>query len=353
MILAIRSLFLITIFIPFFSCQETVSYKPSSAGKMDEVLWVLADENLWNDTLGISVQHTYLKTFPVLPQPEPSFLLRQSTYKKFDNDISKRYRNIVFSVSKEMDSDLLSFIKIQLENKELLNRIEDSEFAIFTLKDVWAKPQNVIFIVANDKETLQKNIVEQDERVKNIILKLENEHLYKYIYKLGENKEISKKVKDKFSLKMILPKEYYLSYEEEDFAWIRKETADLSSNIMIYNFPFDGDINNVDWKKYALDIRLYLGQNYISSQVPDSYMILEDFHAPVVQRLTENDDKILVETRALWKIKNDFMGGPFINYFWINKETNTLYMIDGFVHAPRNPKKQYIRQLENIFSTAI
>lgn len=344
--------FLLSFFL--YSCNETVTYKPSSAGKMDEVLWVLADDNLWSDTLGKAVEHTYHKTFEVLPQPEPEFMLRQSSFKKFsESEISKKYRNIVFSVSKDTPSDLLSFIRSQLESKGLLNKLQDNSYSVFTIKDVWASPQNVVFIVADTKESLYSNIVSQDKRVKNIILKIENEHLKKYIFKLGENKELSKKVKDKFALNLSFPKEYYLSYEAEDFFWIRKETSDLSSNIMLYKIPLDSNPDKIDWKKYALDIRLHLGKSYISSEAPNTYMILEDVHAPVIQNYTETDEKILVETRALWKVLNDFMGGPFVNYFWLDKTTKTIYMIDGFVHAPAKPKKQYIRQLDNIFSPAI
>lgn len=354
MIFPFRSGIYFLISLLLFSCNESVTYKPSSAGKMDEVLWVLADGDLWIDTLGKAIEHTYHKTFEVLPQPEPEFLLRQSTFKKFsESEISKKYRNIVFSVSKDTPSELLSFIKSQLETKGLLGKLHDNPYAVFTLKDVWASPQNVIFIVADTKESLYKNIVSQDKRVKNIILKMENEHLKKYIFKLGENKELSSKVKEKFGFDLKFPKEYYLSYETEDFFWIRKETPDLSSNIMLYKIPLDSNPDKIDWKKYALDIRLHLGKSYISSEAPNTYMILEDVHAPVIQNYTETDEKIMIETRALWKILNDFMGGPFVNYFWLDKASKTVYMLDGFVHAPDKSKKQYIRHLDNIFSPAI
>ena len=57
------------------------------------------------------------------------------------------------------------------------------------------------------------------------------------------------------------------------------------------------------------------------------------------------------ETQGLWRIVNDFMGGPFRNYAWYDEATSTYYMIDVFVHAPKEGKKKFMRHLDYVLST--
>jgi hypothetical protein len=55
-----------------------------------------------------------------------------------------------------------------------------------------------------------------------------------------------------------------------------------------------------------------------------------------------------VETRGLWDIENDFMGGPFISHALIDKTGERVLVLDAFVYHPRADKRNYVRQLEAI-----
>ena len=45
---------------------------------------------------------------------------------------------------------------------------------------------------------------------------------------------------------------------------------------------------------------------------------------------------------------NDFMGGPFVSHFFLDKERKNIIAVDGFVYAPKYPKRNYMRQVESI-----
>ena len=64
------------------------------------------------------------------------------------------------------------------------------------------------------------------------------------------------------------------------------------------------------------------------------------------------DNQYAVEARGIWEIANDYMGGPFISYTIHNPQTNELLYLDGFVHAPGKEKRNFMQQLEKIFTTA-
>lgn len=58
-----------------------------------------------------------------------------------------------------------------------------------------------------------------------------------------------------------------------------------------------------------------------------------------------------IETRCLWKVEGDFMGGPFINYTYIDEKNNRVIMLDGYLYSPRKPKRDLLKQLEAILYT--
>jgi hypothetical protein len=55
-----------------------------------------------------------------------------------------------------------------------------------------------------------------------------------------------------------------------------------------------------------------------------------------------------IETRGLWRLVGDFMGGPFVNYVFLDEETNQMVMIDAFLYSPRRSKRDLLMQLEAI-----
>ena len=54
------------------------------------------------------------------------------------------------------------------------------------------------------------------------------------------------------------------------------------------------------------------------------------------------------ETRGLWEVYNDFMGGPFVSHSFYSKDGRYIIVLDGFVYAPKFDKRQYLRQVEAI-----
>ena len=57
--------------------------------------------------------------------------------------------------------------------------------------------------------------------------------------------------------------------------------------------------------------------------------------------------KIGMEMRGLWETENDYMGGPFYHFSYVNAQ-NKCISVDGFVYAPNDTKRDYLRQVEAI-----
>jgi hypothetical protein len=63
--------------------------------------------------------------------------------------------------------------------------------------------------------------------------------------------------------------------------------------------------------------------------------------------MTLNGEYALM-TKGLWRVKDGFKGGPYVNLMTYDKVKNKIIMADGYVYAPEFRKKNYIHQLEAI-----
>lgn len=345
-------LLLITVSLSFSttSCESSSEnndrFLPSSAGQPDEILWVM-NEKFLDDTIGSTIYHRFAKSYDVLPQAEPNYALRQKSFQQFNNDIIKKYRTIVICASEEEDADKIELIKSIAQKKG----IEFKDKLI--LKNVWANPQLVVLITAKNNEKLLQNLIANGDEIETAIRKSEDISIDKLIFRDERNHDAKKVVKDNFGFNIEIPIDYYIAKNESDFVWLRKETYVLSSNLLFYKKKLSAEELNsgIDWNQYAIQTREEVTKTYISSQVEGSYMEIEDRFAPVFQDSTEILGHTAIETKGLWRIEGDFMGGPFRTITWLDQTTATYYMLDVFVHAPKEGKKKYMRHLESIIAT--
>jgi hypothetical protein len=71
-------------------------------------------------------------------------------------------------------------------------------------------------------------------------------------------------------------------------------------------------------------------------------------YSPIYSNPVDFNGRFAIETRGLWRLENDFMGGPFVNYTFVNEKNNKVVTIDGYVFAPNKPKRDLLIQLEAI-----
>ena len=52
--------------------------------------------------------------------------------------------------------------------------------------------------------------------------------------------------------------------------------------------------------------------------------------------------------RGLWECVGDHMGGPFYSFTYLSPDKNYCITVDGFVYAPQENKRNYLREVEAI-----
>jgi hypothetical protein len=96
-------------------------------------------------------------------------------------------------------------------------------------------------------------------------------------------------------------------------------------------------------------LRDELAKKYIPGPTRGSYMGTEHRFGFLSDTVQIGEDKITaVETRGLWRLFNDYMGGPFVNYCFKDNNGQRFVMIDCFVYSPKTSKRDQLMQLESV-----
>lgn len=303
---------------------DSTGLMPNVTGKAGEVV-VVMENNFWKNQPGAALKNHLASEVSALPQGEPMFDLVNIPRAAF-SDIFQTHRNIIITkVSKNI-----------------------KEPKILVRSNVYAKPQIVIQIEANNSEKLA-NII--DKHGKGIMDKLIEKERNRIIqnYRNYEDPSISGRLRKYHDLSLILPRGYSYDLDTTNFIWIAHETQDIIQGILIYYYNYT-DTSSFN-KENLISKRDEILRKYLPGPVDGSYMTTEK-NMPVSYREFLINDKYTSEISGLWKLEGPaFMGGPFISLSTVDESRNRVVTVEGFVFAPKLDKRNYLRQVEAILHT--
>jgi hypothetical protein len=132
--------------------------------------------------------------------------------------------------------------------------------------------------------------------------------------------------------------------EEEDFLWLRFKTTRNDRFIIIYKTE-GNDLS----KQGLIAARNEITKAYIPGAVQGAYPVVnEEPPFPLYNDNVKVGAITGAELRGLWKCEGDYMGGPFYNYSFIDKTGENIISIGGFVYAPEEEKRDYLREVEAV-----
>lgn len=347
------NLILIVFVLTFSSCKNGdggdgsgvfSSVLPSSTGGADEIMFILPD-NLNTTATKKAINQEFKKIYRILPQEETSFTISKVDY-SIVNSLMYRFRNIVLMANLDQETPILAMAKDILSDNQF-ESLKSGEQQTFILKNIWSKPQNVIFIFGKDADDLQSNLTASAPGIMNHISQTDLEAHKKIAYINGVNESLNVQWKEYYNIELDIPSEYKIAENEGSFISLRK---DIPKGMIFIYFDVINYSDKIPDANYGITLRNERGK-YVSSNAPNSYMST-DSTLGFIETKTLKDNLIKYETSGLWKMENDFMGGPFINQYIIDDANNRVILLDGFIFAPgEDKKKRYMRQIEGIFST--
>lgn len=303
------------------SCgNNTKPLLPNVSGKAGEVIVVVGKDN-WEGNLGNEIGSLLARDCEYLPQREPLYSLVNLAPSAF-SDMFKLHRNIlIFNI----DSSV-------------------AKQGVIYRTDVWARPQCVIQVNATCADSaivvLRKNgeniagAIEQAERNRVIA----NTLLYEEP-KLGE--VVSKMIGGRIHF----PVGYNLKKVTDDFIWIADEKQYSTQGVFVYKYPVTDKTPFTE--ENIITRRNAFLKEYVPATAEGSYMTTSVFVKPCIKFLKYHNLDF-VETRGLWEVYNDYMGGPFVSHSFYSKDGKEIIVLEAWVYAPKYDKRQYLRQTESL-----
>ncbi len=305
-------------------CKEGKKGKnllPNPLGKAGEVMVVLEKSGGDVDTLWSTLKSVLTAEYPYLPQSEPLFDVVKLPPQNFNS--VRGYRNIIF-------------IKIDK------NTYPESK--ILLRYDVWASPQLVMTLVGPSPLALANFIKTDKDRVVGILEQAERDRQMA-INARYSNQKLELLVQQKFGISLTIPKGYRLNRQADDFVWISSETPFTSQGILVYTYPYTSDSTFTE--KYLVGKRDFFTKKYIPGPSYGSYMITGHFYEPSVTPMMFKG-RYFAMLRGLWEVKNDYMGGPFVSLTTLDQKHNKIITVGAYVYAPKDEKRNFVRQMEAI-----
>lgn len=320
---------------------------PEAMGSPGELV-VVCDDAIWKGTSGDQIRKAYGAEQPGLPQPEPWFKLIRFDEGNF-SDISQRYRNILFVTSLDNDSKTSRFIKELLGEKQYSQQLTDTTFLFVESQNRWARGQQVMYLIGKSDQALANAIMRKQEDLRNYLNARELNRLVAAIKSKARNNKAEKAIADSCGIQMYVPKSYQIRVAEPGFVWIAREDEEKALNLFINIRPYTSEAQF--FTANVLTFRDSLTKERIPGPTEGSYYTTE-YLVPPDTTVTTMNDQYALKMRGLWRVENDFMGGPFIHTTGLNTRTNQLVSIEGFVYFPKEKKRELLRELEAIMATA-
>ncbi len=305
-----------------FSCTDNDSVAELSVGETNQIT-VIIEDSLWNGEVGDSIRKKLTTSVDGLPQEEPLFSLTQHTDRSGDDHFCKN-RNIII-----VEKSIEEFFEVR--------------------NDDFALNQSVIYIAGRNIPEILNLIELQSDSIIKVITDFEITETQKQISRSPIDTQL---IEEQFEISINIPSDFEYIITEDKFVWLKKETLNGNSNILIYQIPYHEPENQAENIRKIIAARDSIGQKYIHSQEDktQSYMITEEAYAPYF-KTTKLAQRTAFQTKGTWEIKGVFMSGPFMNYTIPDKRNNRILVLEGFAYAPSSSKRNMMHELEAIIKS--
>ena len=315
---------LFSFFITFTACNEggkrDKSLVPDSVGNIN-VLQIVTPNDLWNGIVGEAIRNNFAAPTDGLPQDEPLFSMNQMPPDAFTG-FARSNRLFLYVVLSEED-------KVTIATNE------------------YAKPQTGAIIKATSEEKLVELINKNSAKIIEAFHASEiKERQRRTAISLMKTDSLKKVM----GVSLQIPSAYRIAKATDSFFWLRKDLKDGTTNILVYEVPLSMITNDTTAVGDIIKIRDSIGSRLLPVE-DDGQFITEDAYAPYLYK-TKIDGKFAYETKGTWEVKDDWMGGPFVNYAVRDEKNNRYLILEGFTYAPAVAKRDLQFELESILNSA-
>lgn len=294
---------------------------PPNTGNLSELVVVISDE-LWEGEVGGIIKSVFQESVPAIPQQEALFDIYAIESRDFSS-IFQTHKNILWVSTGENSL---------LEEKH----------------QKWAKRQLFVNVSAETEEQLAEKLKKDIYKIRHWFLNKDQERRLRKL-KMKSEKKLAKELLNSYGVKMVLPEGYHFAEAEDNFVWLRRDnpSTNIISNLWIHTEDYYSE--DQLGKERLIQLRDSLGRVHVEGSRPQSYMATEMMYDPDYSLKSENP--YIIETKGLWTMVNDFLGGSYIANVILDTENQKLIYAEGFLYCPSERKRTHIHELDAILSS--
>ena len=289
----------------------------TSSGRAYELL-VVVDHGVWDRAAGRALHDALDADMPGLPQSEPSFRIMYTSPKDYDSTL-KLIRNIII-----------------VDIQDIYTKAS-FKYA----KDVYANPQMILTIQAPNEEEFEKFVEENKKTIVDFFTRAEMNRQITFLEGKHSN-FISQKVDSLFGCDIWVDAELANSKTGDDFFWASTNTGTADRNFVMYSYPYTD--KDTFTKEYFVHKRDSVMKANIPGFKEGVYMSTDSLLTDV--RPINVQNSYTMEARGLWRMKGDFMGGPYVSHTRLDEKNQRIITAEIFVYSPDKMKRNLVRQME-------
>ena len=314
------------------SCKELLSQTETDTtmGSPYEVL-VVCDTDTWKGELGNALREVLQEPVEMLNQYEPKFNTLHVIPEGFSS-VFMKHRNILKVVC----------------SSDATNASITAEY------NVSSSPQIVLTLKGPSTTAMAEYLKENGKMLLQTLESAERNRTVSSARESG-SEELTNAIRTQFDIDMPVSSSYATRNIGTNFVWASNEFPRASQGFFVYTHPYNSE-NDLSTKSLvkarseaAKRIPGPADGSYMTTvtKIPDSES--KGYIDFLPERKVVNiDGREWIELRGFWEVEGDFMGGPFVSYTTLDKRTNKLLTIDGYIYSPKDNKRNMLRKLEHL-----
>ena len=336
----------------------TTPHLPNAVGPPGEIL-VVTDSVTWAGPVGAALRETLGRSVAP-PLNVADFRLRRRDLSNASFPVLRASRNVIFAhaLAPGDTSAVARFLEARIDSAGLgLIQAGEGVF-VAPRRDMWANGQAVVFAAAGSDSLLAEAFRQRADTLRALYTDLTLAQLREDMFERGRQVTVEEDLLRTHGFTVNVQHDYFISQDTTaapaglpgHFLRLRRVLSDTWRDLWIYYEEADAPADTV----YADRVTDALLQTYVRGAY-DSSFVQVDRLRPVVSDSLRMAGYPARATRGLWRMTEDFMGGPFIRYSFYEPTQNRRYVLFGMVYAPQHrfkaDKRDFLRQLEVIART--
>ena len=338
------------------ACETELVTQPLATGAIPEIM-VVTDSATWNGVVGDAVRATLAQPIATLPNQQGAFRLRLQPLASNLLPGIQKTRNVLFIAPLSDSTDIARYLRARVPEGQRAAIEAGQGVAVTVRPDLWAQNQIVVLATAATDTLLARAIADRGadlrERFNALALQATVAEMFDVGRQSGEEDTLL--LKHDFAVAVqhdyVRVQDTTLSVDGKPSGFVRYRRVIPQTWRDFFVFYQEG-VTEMPTEAKLDRMTADLLETFARGEEDASFVAM-DFRRPVVTDTVDVGGRETLQTRGMWRMTEDLMGGAFIRNAWLDPDADRLYVYFGMTFAPSrtHDKREFLRQMEAIATT--